>query len=98
MGANYDNNYPGQAPFSQEGGYQGGINQVPVKKKKKFPIVPVSIGVGVLAVIAIIAVVLLKSGLFMSDQQKVFQAINNTVKELGIPNGGVVTIKLKSTF
>ena len=81
MGANYDNNYPGQAPFSQEGGYQGGINQVPVKKKKKFPIVPVSIGVGVLAVIAIIAVVLLKSGLFMSDQQKVFQAINNTVKE-----------------
>ena len=24
--------------------------------------------------------------------------INNTVKELRIPNGGVVTIKLKSTF
>ena len=24
--------------------------------------------------------------------------INNTVKELGIPNGGVVTIKLKSTY
>ena len=24
--------------------------------------------------------------------------INNTVQELGIPNGGVVTIKLKSTF
>ena len=24
--------------------------------------------------------------------------INNTVQELGVPNGGVVTIKLKSTF
>ena len=44
-----------------------------------------------------------KMGITMSEINQVTYSftelnINNTVKDLQIPNGGVVTIKLKSTF
>jgi hypothetical protein len=44
-----------------------------------------------------------KMGIIMKEINQVTYSftdlnINNTVQELGIPNGGVVTIKLKSTF
>ena len=44
-----------------------------------------------------------KMGITMTEINQVTYSftdlnINNTVQELGVPNGGVVTIKLKSTF
>ena len=80
MGSN-DINYQDQNPAGPANGFSGNMNPEPIKQKKKFPVLPVSIGVGVVALIAIIAVVLLKSGLFMTDQQKVFLAVSNTLSE-----------------